>query len=437
MDSTRIASTPLLGLRPLGAAGDRNHPRLTEILATRLGAEHAFLLAEPVPTPDGTRIDWYVPGSNRGVVLASLPENVQAPLTERLARLQGEVRELASRLEQDGPSGAALATGLRNAMAVPGSEFIYAVSVSGQTGSADAPAYMPVLVAWGHTRDGDPAYTGDLKGKLIVSPAATATGPLPEKIVPAAAGSAAAIAPAAERGRPLSWLALLLWLLLAILVGLILWQLLIACGIGSRAGGFFGLSYCRSAASAQADADRGRLLNVVRDLEAQLARRRADCEEADAARIRAVGPERGAQEEAERRVLERGGRQGELQFTLTWEGFPDIDLEVTCPLGETISTRNKTMCGGTLDLDANLGAAYPGGLSETPVEHITWPEGTGAPSGSYQIRVRYFGANGDQRPIVPYRVVVTDRGRPSVTFEGTLPRRTAAGYPEAIHDYAR
>jgi hypothetical protein len=240
--------------------------------------------------------------------------------------------------------------------------------------------------------------------------------------------------------RSLRWLAPLLWLLLAVFVALILWNLLLACGIGSRLGGDLGLSYCRALAVNSADVERARLLGVVHDLESQLARRQADCEVAGPGGSRAATPMSPLPEataEAERRVIERGGHQGDLQFTLTWEGHSDIDLAVTCPRGEMISTLNKAMCGGTLDLDANLGATSPGGLSQTPVEHITWPVGLNAPIGTYKIRVRYFGSHDDPRSVVPYRLVVTDRGRPGVTIEGSLERPDGNNRPEAVHEYTR
>ena len=79
---------------------------------------------------------------------------------------------------------------------------------------------------------------------------------------------------------------------------------------------------------------------------------------------------------------------GDVQATLRWSGFNDIDLHVTDPAGETINFYHAfSLSGGELDVDSNAGC----GLNRTqnPVENIFWPAGE-APHGSYQIYVDYY-----------------------------------------------
>ncbi|MDX1440320.1 MAG: hypothetical protein R3284_10510, partial [Rubricoccaceae bacterium] len=80
---------------------------------------------------------------------------------------------------------------------------------------------------------------------------------------------------------------------------------------------------------------------------------------------------------------------GDVQVTLRWDTQADIDLHVTDPSGEEIFYgHTQSASGGQLDVDANAGCS-----NDPQVENIYWPTG-GAPSGTYQLSVNYFGACG-------------------------------------------
>lgn len=434
MDTTRIASTPLLGLTPLGSAGERAYPRLIEILGSRLGPDHAFLLAEPVPDPDGTRIDWYVPGERRAQPVQSLPEEIKAQVVQQAERLQGDVMRLAAALAGSGASGAALAQSLRHAMTVPGPDKLYAVPFE----TPDGLVYRPVLVAWAHSKAGTPGYLGGLEGKLILPPAPPPPSPPPGAAAPAA-GPAAAVALAARA--PFRWDLLLLWLLFALLTAALIWRLLPACGVtGLRLFNFSGLSYCRVAPPVvEAALDETPALRaIIADLESQLARRRNDCRMAELRRpppapppVQPPTPQSPPSTDDRLRDAERG----ELEFILTWNDKTDLDLHVTCPTRQTLnhSGKGQIICGGEFKIDKNV----PPEMTNSPIEQIIWRDIRLAPRGRYEINVVYYDNREETTPNIKYEVEVKERGKLVERYEGTFRRITSGTRPNRTHIYTR
>ena len=83
--------------------------------------------------------------------------------------------------------------------------------------------------------------------------------------------------------------------------------------------------------------------------------------------------------------LERESRKnGEVQVSLAWDDFNDLDLHLFCPSGERIYFNNKkSACGGELDVDMNVRPT-----SENAVENIVWIEN--APLGQYKVGVHFY-----------------------------------------------
>jgi uncharacterized protein YegL len=107
------------------------------------------------------------------------------------------------------------------------------------------------------------------------------------------------------------------------------------------------------------------------------------------------------------RLDREGAQSGDVQISLIWNNYNDLDLHVIPPSGEEISFRHKkSRCGGELDVDMNVSPT-----SETPVENVYWPTG-GAPQGRYQVFVNHFknhGRRGCEDP-TNYRVAVSVGG---------------------------
>jgi hypothetical protein len=95
------------------------------------------------------------------------------------------------------------------------------------------------------------------------------------------------------------------------------------------------------------------------------------------------------------RLKEASAQSGDVQLSLFWNNYNDLDLHCIDPAGEHIWYRNRisTSTGGTLDVDQN--ARLP--FHAAAVENIYWPVG-GAPGGQYKVFVTYYAPHGGADP---------------------------------------
>jgi len=111
----------------------------------------------------------------------------------------------------------------------------------------------------------------------------------------------------------------------------------------------------------------------------------------------------------ERRLGEAAAKGGDIQISLSWNNYNDLDLHCVDPKGEEIwfSHTISAQTGGVLDVDRNAQAPY----TPTPVENIYWPD-RGAPPGLYKVFVVYYAPRNGMDPSAPtpftVRVVVKD-----------------------------
>ena len=132
--------------------------------------------------------------------------------------------------------------------------------------------------------------------------------------------------------------------------------------------------------------------------------------------------------EFDRRVKNAGGKRGEVQITLLWDSYNDLDVHVYCPNKAHIWYKAKNGCRGVLDVDANADQTNPFAAlmgvrarssnppTRSPVENVTWVNG--APSGTYQVYVKHYQHRGGPEP-TPYRVRIRVKDKEEI-YKGTV-----------------
>ena len=123
-----------------------------------------------------------------------------------------------------------------------------------------------------------------------------------------------------------------------------------------------------------------------------------------------------AMSELQARLEREGAQSSDVQISLMWNNYNDLDLHVVCPSGERIHGGNKkSACGGELDVDANVRAE-----TRKPVENVFWEEGK-APAGNYQVYVHHYKKHQKRKSKDPtkFQVIVTPGGEP-LEYNGEL-----------------
>ncbi len=392
MSETLIARTFAEGLRPLGAAAQRNHALITDAVAARLSPAHVLLFCEPVTTPDGVATDWYAQA--RGVVrrLDELGSQEGEAARRRLGALVGDILSIADEFEAGGSEAdRRLAEALRNATEVPDGNAIWLVGD------------QPVLVTWSNSRDIDKTPRGIIRTFIPAKPPPPPQ-PAPDPVI-------------VETREPLTFRDVLWWfgwLVLAVLVFWVFWLLVAPCAL--RGPGFLAIDACPSSLASEIRAEtdqRAALEDRVAMLERDLARTGRACAQPVALQpppelnVQLEPPEEEPSDVVET-VMDEGGEIGAVNVILSWQGTADLDLWVECPSGMTITHANRQACGGELDTDANHGPAM-----DSPVENIVFAD---APeSGSYKVTVDLFGFEEEASDsVIPFTVVIIIDGEETV-----------------------
>ena len=116
-----------------------------------------------------------------------------------------------------------------------------------------------------------------------------------------------------------------------------------------------------------------------------------------------------AMSELRARLEREGAQSSDVQISLMWNNYNDLDLHVVCPSGERIHGGNKkSACGGELDVDANVRAE-----TRKPVENVFWEDGK-APAGKYQVYVHHYKKHDKRKSKDPtkFQVIVNQGGDP-------------------------
>ncbi len=146
------------------------------------------------------------------------------------------------------------------------------------------------------------------------------------------------------------------------------------------------------------------------DLEAAEAERLAEIEAArEQEMLESRQAAQRAMSELQARLEREGAQSSDVQISLMWNNYNDLDLHVVCPSGERIHGGNKkSACGGELDVDANVRAE-----TRKPVENVFWEEGK-APAGKYQVYVHHYKKHDKRKSKDPtkFQVIVNQGGEP-------------------------
>jgi uncharacterized protein YfaP (DUF2135 family) len=123
-----------------------------------------------------------------------------------------------------------------------------------------------------------------------------------------------------------------------------------------------------------------------------------------------------AMSELRARLEREGAQSSDVQISLMWNNYNDLDLHVVCPSGERIHGGNKkSACGGELDVDANVRAE-----TRKPVENVFWEDGK-APAGKYQVYIHYYKKHKKRRSKDPTKFqVIVNQGGDLLEYNGEL-----------------
>ncbi|AXS40687.1 hypothetical protein D1F64_12245 [Breoghania sp. L-A4] len=429
-------------MRAIGSVAERSQSRIASILSRHFSDDYAALLAEPVPSQDGSGIDWFVDTDEDVRPISALPADQAQAVRDRLEEMIANIQAEIDRIESSGTANReALATALRNAITIPGEDYIWAI------GSAES-GFQPLLVGWGHTSH-EASATGPFeitaRGQTLRRPrpgprrrsADAEQPPAPPVAGEVAAAAAARAAPPAAASVAAStvhsvpfvyvresggfWRRWLLPILLALafllMLMLLVSYLLPACGLRTPFGnivfGWTGRAACIQTVNTQLEDTTLQTIAIERELgvlRENFERRRLACVPPEPI----TDPEPVVEPPRDDFEIEQ---RGEAQVTLQWGNVDDLDLSVVCPNGQVINYRSRQGCGGTLDIDAN---ANNGTLRNPPGENITFENGLQDP-GEYRIRVTHFKTRTRRYP-VRFRVRIRDGNGEPRFVEGQLDR---------------
>ncbi len=118
--------------------------------------------------------------------------------------------------------------------------------------------------------------------------------------------------------------------------------------------------------------------------------------------------------ELQKRLKREEAKTGDVQISLMWDNFNDLDLHCVDPNGERIFYGHKLAASqGVLDVDMNARIPY----SAQPVENIYWPT-NGAPEGRYQVFVHHYSLHAPVNE-TPFTIAIKQGGK-AQEFRGVI-----------------
>jgi hypothetical protein len=278
---TKVAETSRRGLEPVNPKLAGQYDQIVALLTRRLGPDHAFLFAEPVPlggaAAGAADTAWYCKGTGTARPLSDLPPAEAAAVQAKFAQLLHDIETLAEEMQSEGDASRELGRLLKDALVVPDAGRVWAVDG------------RPVLVDWGNRPQAGGAISARGRGGLLAAiggagtparSAARVSSAPPDEGTPEtepAGGTngsrppdAPLVAPAPRRGR---WLArAALWIVFAALTLASAARLLEACALGPLWPAFVRNLLPSECASASAAPGAMAANDAVRSLDEQIRR---------------------------------------------------------------------------------------------------------------------------------------------------------------------
>jgi hypothetical protein len=157
-ETMKITETGRRGIESVNPKLLGQYDSIIALLRSRLGPEHAFLFAEPVPlgrsAKEGRDIAWFVPGAGSARPLSELGDESHA-VRAKLERLVADIQTLSRKLQDEGSASREVGRFLRDALVIPDETRIW--SVDGR----------PVLVDWGYRKVPDSSLDRDARSMVL------------------------------------------------------------------------------------------------------------------------------------------------------------------------------------------------------------------------------------------------------------------------------
>ena len=357
----------------------------------QIGQDHLNFFAEVHHGLNEEEPDsWFIHSTNSTQLiftLEQLEEQEAAQIKIRYDQIKNDITDIAQqytkRKEED------IAKILINSLIVPDQSSIYA----GEFQNEETKEWYksPVTINWGLRKIESVAPT---EWKLTGSGTA-----IPKPVLPEPLGEDISVSEGQNNDRPSNLVApqpiqpvifpdtnkfWVIWSLVTILILIIIYLLIPACGIKNTRM-FQGC--VESLNSSQNSGTALELRNRINSYEKELLFLKNKCNRTahtlqsvplDSETNNTIVPE-GVGD----RLRSEQATIGDLNFSLVWNGLADLDLNVRCPDGERISYSEKINSCGQLDVDANAGLQK----MPNPIEHILINE---PQVGSYKVQVSLY-----------------------------------------------
>jgi hypothetical protein len=337
----------------------------------QISQDHLNLFAEVYPASNEREPDsWFINGNGLIFSLEQLEEPEAEQIKIRYDQIKSDITEIAR--QHTKRKEESIAKTLVNSLIIPDQSSVYAGEF--QNDKSKEWHKSPVTINWGFRKVKNIA---PAEGKLIGSgtaiPKPDQSRPLGE-VIPVSEGQDNDRPPNPVVPQPIQavifpdrnkfWV---IWSLVTILILIIIYLLIPACGI-KNTGMFQGcverLNFSQNSGNAL------ELRNRINSYEKELLFLKNKCNRTahtlqsaplDSETNNTIVPE-----DVGDRLRSEQATIGDLNFSLVWNGLADLDLNVRCPGGEEISYSKKINSCGQLDVDANAGQQK----MPNPIEHI-------------------------------------------------------------------